>query len=44
MRYINLVLTKVASKNIILENIYMKITSKQHVNSAIKTEKTIEVY
>jgi len=47
MRYINLVLTEVASKNmimIILENIYMEITSKWYINSAIKTEKTIEVH
>ena len=47
MRYANLVLTEVASKNvimIILEDIYMEITSKWYINPAIKIEKTIEVH
>jgi len=41
------VLTKMFSKDvimIILENIYVKITSKWYIDYIIKTEKTIGVY
>ena len=41
------VLTKVASQNvimIILENIYVEITSRQYINFVVKMEKTIKVY
>jgi len=38
------VLIKVTSKNIILEDSYIKITSKWYVYSTIKTKKTVRVH
>ena len=41
------ILIKVASKNVIViipENTYAEITSRQYIDSAIETKKTIEVY